>query len=55
MVRSDRVVRMILGARISVPSAFIHRYLTAKLYLRTRRLVIDCEGSRLEIPFLLAP
>jgi putative transposase len=52
LVRSDRVVR-ILGARISVPPDFVHRYLAARLYLRTRRLVIDCEGSRLEIPFIL--
>lgn len=54
LVRSDRLVR-ILGARISVPQDFVHRYLTATLYLRTRRLVIDCEGSRLEISYVLAP
>jgi putative transposase len=54
LVRSDRMVR-ILGARISVPPGFVHRYLTARLYLRTRRLVIDCEGSRLEIPFVFRP
>ena len=52
LVRSDQVVR-ILGARITVPAEFVHRYLTATLYLRTRRLVIDCQGSRLEIPFFL--
>lgn len=54
LVRSDRVVR-ILGARITVPEEFIHRYLTAALHLRTRRLVLACEGSRLEIPFVLRP
>jgi len=54
LVRSDRVVR-ILGARIIVPEHFIHRYLTAILYVRTRRLVVDCQGSRLEIPFVLRP
>lgn len=54
LVRSDRVVR-ILGGRVTVPHDFVHRYLTATLYLRTRRLVLDCQGSRLEIPFLLRP
>jgi hypothetical protein len=54
LVRSDRVVR-ILGAKITVPEAFVHRYLTATLYLRTRRLVIDCGGSRMEMPFPLSP
>jgi putative transposase len=54
LVRSDRVVR-ILGARVTMPAEFVHRYLTATLYLRTRRLVIDCPGSRLEMGFLLRP
>ena len=53
LVRSDRAVR-ILRAKITVPKDFVHRYLTATLYLRTRRLVIDCGGSRLTIPFSLA-
>jgi putative transposase len=54
LVRSERVVR-ILGARITVPGEFVHRYLTATLYLRTRRLLLDCQGTRLEIPFVLRP
>jgi len=54
LVRSDRVVR-ILGARITVPEAFVHRYLSATLHVRTRRLVLDSEGSHLEIPFVLRP
>ena len=54
LVRSDRVVR-ILGAKVSVPEDFVHRYLTATLYLRTRRLVVDCQGSRLGMPFDLGP
>ncbi|HXF56150.1 MAG TPA: tetratricopeptide repeat protein [Actinomycetota bacterium] len=54
LVRSDRVVR-IMGARISGPEDFIHRYLTASLHLRTSRLVVDCQGSRLEMPLLLRP
>ncbi len=45
----------ILGAKVSVPEDFVHRYLTATLYLRTRRLVVDCQGSRLEMPFNLMP
>ncbi len=54
LVRSDRVVR-ILGVKIAVPDKLVHRYVTAKLYLRTRRLVLECEATRLEIPFVLSP
>lgn len=54
LVRSDRIVR-ILGATVAVSTDFVHRYLTATLYLRTKRLVIDCQGTRLEIPFFLRP
>ena len=52
LVRSDRVVR-ILGAKITVSESFVHRYLTARLHLRTRTLVIDCDGSRMTMPFSL--
>jgi len=54
LIRSDRTLK-VLGAKITVPEEFVHRYVTATLHVRTQRLVIDCEGSRIETEFPLAP
>ncbi len=53
LIRSDRELK-ILGGKSLVPEAFVHRYVTATLHVRTQRFVIDCDGRRVEMPFLLA-
>jgi putative transposase len=53
LVRSDRVVR-ILGVKLAVPEELVHRYVTAKLYLRARRIVLEREATRLETSFILS-
>lgn len=54
LVRSDRTVK-VLGAKIPVPQSFVHRYVRAILYVRTERLVVQCEGERVEFPFPFSP
>ena len=54
LVRSDRTVK-VLGAKIPLPHSFVHRYVRAILYVRTERLVVQCEGERVELPFPLSP
>lgn len=54
LIRSDRLLK-VLGSKIDMPQALVHRYVTATLHVRTQRLVIDAEGHswRKELPFPL--
>lgn len=56
LIRSDRQLK-VLDVKIVMPEKLVHRYVTAKLYLRTHRLVIEAHGIyyRKEIPFDLKP
>ncbi|MFA5786640.1 MAG: helix-turn-helix domain-containing protein [Actinomycetota bacterium] len=56
LIRSDRLLK-VLDAKITMPEELIHRYVTAKLYLRTRHLVIEAHGHpfRKDMPFRIKP
>ncbi len=54
LIRSDRLLK-VLDAKIAMPEELVHRYVTATLYLRTHRLVVQAHGQlfRMEMPFRL--
>jgi hypothetical protein len=55
LIRSDRLLK-ILGVKLPVPEALVHRYVTATLHVRRERLVATCEDLwRMEVPFILKP
>lgn len=44
LIRSDRLLK-VLDTKITLPEELVHRYVTAALHLRTRRLVIEGHGT----------
>ncbi len=56
LIRSDRILK-VLDAKITMPEALIHRYVTAVLHLRTERLVVQATGDyfRMDLPFRVKP
>lgn len=54
LIRSDRMLK-ILGSKIEMPNALVHRYVTATLHVRTQILVIEAEDHpwRKELAFPL--
>lgn len=54
LIRSDRLLK-VLGSKIEMPGALVHRYVTATLHVRTQRMVMEAEGHswRKEITFPL--
>ncbi|HYN37163.1 MAG TPA: hypothetical protein VEV82_09340 [Actinomycetota bacterium] len=54
LIRSDRLLK-VLGSKIEMPGALVHRYVTATQHVRTQRMVMEAEGHswRKEITFPL--
>lgn len=54
LIRSDRTLK-ILGSKIEVPQALVHRYVIATLHVRTQRVVIEVQDHpwRKELSFPL--
>ncbi len=55
LIRSDRILKLLSGATLTLPEELVHRYVTATLTVRTERLVITSDDWRREVPFGLTP
>ena len=53
LIRSDQILKLLTGSKLTVPAELVHRYVTATLHVRTQRLVIVCDGWRQDLPFAL--
>lgn len=40
LIRSDRILKVLAGVKLTLPEALVHRYVTATLDVGTQRLVI---------------
>lgn len=54
LIRSDRILKLLAGSKLTLPEELVHRYVTATLSVRTERLVITCDGWRQEVTFHLS-
>lgn len=55
LIRSDRILKVLTGSKLTLPEELVHRYVTAVLDVRTELLVLTCDGWKREVPFHLSP